>query len=104
MCAKTQLAPVEIQNQNYPCKTLPVNVDNEVQEDGCVDKQHDADGEVKPDKLVKITIKEATPVRSKFILNHKMMTCFVRDLPVTKPRFVNCTIWCKHFYKACCQA
>ena len=57
----------------HPCchdrntKTVPVNVDNDVKEDGSVYKQHDADGKVIPKKLVKISIEKASPERLKVI-------------------------------------
>ena len=50
--------------------TLPVDVDNDVQKDGSVDKQHDADGKVVPKKLVKTSIEKARPeMRIKGISN-----------------------------------
>ena len=48
-------------------RTLPVDVDNKVKKDGSVDKQHDADGEVVPKKLVKTSIEKARPERIKGI-------------------------------------
>ena len=90
----------------HPCcqarntKTIPVNVDNDVKEDGSVYKQHDADRKVIPKKLTKISIEKASPERLKIISSIQVHW---KDLPMTKPRFVHCTLRSKHFYKDCSQ-
>ena len=47
--------------------TKPVDVDNDVKEDGRVYKEHDADGKVIPEKLAKISIEKESPERLKVI-------------------------------------
>jgi hypothetical protein len=56
----------------HPCchdrnTNVPVDVDNDVEEDGSVYKQHDADRKVKPKKLVNISIEKTSPERLKVI-------------------------------------